>query len=72
MLVHASCIAIEGHAILLRGPSGSGKSDLALRLIDDGAALVAEDGRVNGGLKDFFESHLDELNRYVKALQTRE
>ena len=43
MLVHASCIAIEGHAILLRGPSGCGKSDLALRLIDDGAALVADD-----------------------------
>ena len=33
---------------------------------------VAEDGRVKGGLKDFFESHLDELNRYVQALQTRE
>ena len=43
MLVHASCIAIEGHAILLRGPSGCRKSDLALRLIDDGAALVADD-----------------------------
>ena len=33
---------------------------------------VAADGRVKGGLKDFFESHLDELNRYVNALQTRE
>lgn len=43
MLVHASCVAIDGHAIQLRGPSGSGKSDLALRLIDDGAALVADD-----------------------------
>ena len=43
MLAHASCIAIDGNAILLRGPSGSGKSDLALRLIDDGAALVADD-----------------------------
>ncbi len=43
MLVHASCVAIDGHAILLRGPSGSGKSDLALRLIDEGAALVADD-----------------------------
>jgi serine kinase of HPr protein (carbohydrate metabolism regulator) len=29
--------------VLLRGPSGSGKSDLALRLIDGGARLVADD-----------------------------
>lgn len=29
--------------MLLRGPSGSGKSDLALRLIDHGAVLVADD-----------------------------
>lgn len=43
MLVHASCVAIDGQAILLRGPSGSGKSDLSLRLIDGGAALVADD-----------------------------
>lgn len=28
---------------MLRGPSGSGKSDLALRLIDSGARLVADD-----------------------------
>jgi serine kinase of HPr protein (carbohydrate metabolism regulator) len=41
--VHATCIAIEGHGILLRGPSGSGKSDLALRAIDQGARLVADD-----------------------------
>lgn len=30
---------------------------------------VFEDGRVKGGLKDFFQPHLDELNRYVEALQ---
>src|SRR3546814_15303755 len=41
--VHATCIAIDGRGILLRGPSGSGKSDLALRLIDGGALLVADD-----------------------------
>ncbi len=42
-LVHASCVAIGGTGVLLRGPSGSGKSDLALRLIDAGAELVADD-----------------------------
>ena len=41
--IHATCIAIDGHGILLRGPSGSGKSDLALRAIDQGALLVADD-----------------------------
>jgi serine kinase of HPr protein (carbohydrate metabolism regulator) len=30
-------------AVLLRGPSGSGKSDLGLRLIDAGAQLIADD-----------------------------
>jgi HPr kinase/phosphorylase len=42
-LVHGTCVAIAGHGVLLRGPSGSGKSDLALRLIDGGALLVADD-----------------------------
>ena len=43
LLVHATAIAIEGDANLLRGPPGAGKSDLALRLIDGGARLVADD-----------------------------
>ena len=34
-----------------RGPSGSGKSDLALRLIDGGASLVADD-RVDLEVRD--------------------
>lgn len=41
--LHASCIAIEGRAVLIEGRSGSGKSDLALRLIDRGAQLVSDD-----------------------------
>lgn len=41
--VHATCVAIEGRAVLIAGPSGSGKSDLALRLIDRGATLVSDD-----------------------------
>ncbi len=32
--VHASCVAFGNNAILLRGTSGSGKSDLLLQLID--------------------------------------
>lgn len=43
MLVHGTCVELFGHGVLLRGPSGSGKSDLALRLIDGGARLVADD-----------------------------
>jgi serine kinase of HPr protein (carbohydrate metabolism regulator) len=42
-LVHASCVAIRGRAVLLAGRPGAGKSDLALRLIDRGAALVSDD-----------------------------
>jgi hypothetical protein len=41
--IHASCVAIDGRAVLLHGASGSGKSDLAFRLIDRGASLVSDD-----------------------------
>jgi hypothetical protein len=41
--VHASCVAKGGRGVLIAGPSGSGKSDLALRLIDRGWALVSDD-----------------------------
>ncbi len=51
--VHASCIVLaragapfgvpEDAAVLILGASGSGKSDLALRLIERGAMLVADD-----------------------------
>ena len=45
-MVHATAVAVGGAGVLLRGPSGSGKSDLALRLIDDGARLVTDDQAV--------------------------
>ena len=41
--IHASCVAAESRGILILGASGQGKSDLALRLIDRGARLVADD-----------------------------
>jgi serine kinase of HPr protein (carbohydrate metabolism regulator) len=43
MMAHATCIAFDGQAVLLRGPTGCGKSDLALRAIAAGARLVADD-----------------------------
>jgi len=41
--LHATAVAIGGVAVLIEGPSGSGKSDLALRLIDRGAVLISDD-----------------------------
>jgi serine kinase of HPr protein (carbohydrate metabolism regulator) len=41
--VHASAVAIGGRAVLIGGRPGTGKSDLALRLIDRGAALISDD-----------------------------
>ena len=51
--VHGTAVELAGVGVLLRGTSGSGKSDLALRLIDGGALLVADDRtllRREGGL----------------------
>ncbi|WP_037501822.1 HPr kinase/phosphorylase [Sphingomonas jaspsi] len=41
--VHATTVAKNGRAVLISGPSGSGKSDLALRLFDRGFQLVSDD-----------------------------
>ncbi|WP_451972339.1 HPr kinase/phosphorylase [Azospirillum endophyticum] len=41
--IHGTCVLLSGIGVLLRGESGRGKSDLALRLIDGGALLVADD-----------------------------
>jgi len=41
--IHATTLLIGTAGVALTGPSGSGKSDLALRLIDGGAQLVADD-----------------------------
>ncbi|MEA3080669.1 MAG: hypothetical protein QOD54_337 [Sphingomonadales bacterium] len=41
--LHASTVALDGRAVLISGPSGSGKSDLTLRLLDRGFVLVSDD-----------------------------
>lgn len=51
-LMHASTVAIDGHAVLIEGLSGAGKSDLVLRLIDRGATLVSDDYTVIKRLSD--------------------
>ncbi|MDP3906948.1 HPr kinase/phosphorylase [Novosphingobium sp.] len=44
LLHQASCIAIRRRAVLIEGPAGSGKSSLALALLDRGAELIGDDG----------------------------
>jgi serine kinase of HPr protein (carbohydrate metabolism regulator) len=41
--LHSSTVALDGRAVLICGPSGSGKSDLALRMLDRGFTLVSDD-----------------------------
>ena len=43
MLVHASCVQWQNKGILFLGNSGSGKSSAALKLIEKGGILVADD-----------------------------
>ncbi len=72
-LIHATCIEAGGRGVLIRGPSGSGKSDLALRclaiapsaLLPVAVRLVADD-------QVLVEVHSDRLvARAPLALQGR-
>lgn len=42
--MQASVVAIGNRALAIEGPPGSGKSSLALALIDRGAGLIGDDG----------------------------
>ncbi|MHA7819082.1 MAG: HPr kinase/phosphorylase [Erythrobacter sp.] len=44
IVVQATAIAIKGRALMIEGAAGSGKSSLALALIDRGAVLIGDDG----------------------------
>lgn len=43
LILHATTVACEGRAVVILGPSGSGKSGLGLQLMALGATLVADD-----------------------------
>ncbi|WP_051927469.1 HPr kinase/phosphorylase [Ruegeria halocynthiae] len=42
-IIHATCVAVAGQGALIVGRSGAGKSALALQMMGNGAALVADD-----------------------------
>lgn len=44
ILIQATAVAIDGRAVIFEGPPGSGKSSLALSLIDRSAKLIGDDG----------------------------
>lgn len=44
LLANVTCVAIGERGLLIEGTPGSGKSSLALALIDRGASLVGDDG----------------------------
>lgn len=50
--IHATLVSYKNKGILLIGPSGSGKSDLALRLITDYKAKLVADDQVDLFIKD--------------------
>ena len=43
LIMHATCVDINGSGVLIVGRSGSGKSSLAINLIALGSTLVADD-----------------------------
>ena len=43
LALHGTCVDIQGSGVLICGKSGTGKSSLALQLMDRGAILIADD-----------------------------
>lgn len=43
MIVHATTVSVDGAGLLITGPSGSGKSGLAICMLALGARLVSDD-----------------------------
>lgn len=70
-LVHATAIAVDGRAALIRGPSRAGKSDLALRCILGGAHLPLAGGGREHVLADLVSDDQVVLERIGGGLRAR-
>lgn len=68
--LHATSVAIEDNGVAIFGDSGSGKSDLALRLIDSGATLISDDITVFSKLENYI--HLFGVENTKGLLEVRE
>lgn len=55
--IHASAVLVDARAVLVRGPSGSGKSRLALDLIEAGRMGVLRFTRLVADDRVFLEAH---------------
>lgn len=58
MIAHqATCVALAGRGVMIEGAPGSGKSSLALGLIDRGAVLVGDDSLLVAALDGRLVAH---------------
>jgi HPr kinase/phosphorylase len=71
LLIHATTVSVNGFGVLIRGPSGSGKSDLALQLMESsGTGLAGLPMTVHLVADDQTEVHLREGHLRVSAPAT--
>jgi len=66
-IIHASAVAIRDQAVMIMGKSGVGKSDLALRLIDRGAQLIADDQICLNGAYD--KPIISHTKHHIEAIE---
>ena len=67
--IHGTSIALGENGLLITGESGSGKSDLALRLIDSGATLISDDQTVC--MKKETSIHLFSMEKIYGLIEIR-
>ena len=67
--IHATCVSLNNKGILLLGKSGSGKSDLALRLIEQTGAILISDDRTELLIKNnkITASYVDKIKGLLEV-----